>query len=108
MTETQTLQLFIEDVKNFVVLLLWLWLCAICRTEATSKEEVKDGDPTIASTYVGETSKTIQERLRKHWSWRRESKRGVAHIQAPGNVPQWPGGQWSSIGQPWPDRQVRG
>lgn len=43
-------------------------VCASCHPEATGKGEIKDGDPTIPSIYVGETSRTIQERLKEHWS----------------------------------------
>ena len=43
-------------------------VCAVCNQGATGKEEIKDMDTEFPSLYVGETSRTVQERGREHWA----------------------------------------
>ena len=43
-------------------------VCVLCNAGAGSKDEVKDLDMEVPSLYVGETSRTIQERAREHWA----------------------------------------
>ena len=44
-------------------------ICSECNPGAGEKEEIKGcGDPEKPSIYVGETSRSIQERGREHWS----------------------------------------
>ena len=50
-------------------------ICGTCNTEAGSKEEVKGSNPDVPSIYVGETSRTIQERALEHWAALRGSKK---------------------------------
>ena len=43
-------------------------ICVTCNPGARGKDEVKNNDPDTPSIYVGETSRTIQERLSEHWA----------------------------------------
>ena len=54
--------------------------CAACNTMAGSKEGVKETDPEIPSLYVGESSRTIQERGLEHWADFRRNKKD-SHIR---------------------------
>ena len=42
-------------------------VCSTCNPGARAKGELVDVDPTIPSIYVGETSRTVQERAIEHW-----------------------------------------
>ena len=53
--------------------------CAACNTMAGSKEGVKETDPEIPSLYVGESSRTIQERGLEHWAAFKRNKKD-SHI----------------------------
>ena len=52
-------------------------VCSICNKGAKDKGELKDVDPLIPSVYVGETSRTVQERAREHWAATRGSSKEV-------------------------------
>ena len=42
-------------------------VCSQCNPGAGSKRELEGVDPNIPSIYVGETSRTVQERAKEHW-----------------------------------------
>ena len=50
-------------------------ICEKCNPGAGGKEEVTGSNPDHASIYVGETSRTIQERGREHWAAARGSSK---------------------------------
>ena len=50
-------------------------VCGICNKGAAGKGAVKGSNPDIASIYVGETSRTIQERAVEHWAAYNGSKK---------------------------------
>ena len=50
-------------------------ICSKCNIGAGSKEEVVGTDPEVPSIYVGETSRTIQERGEEHWAAARGSRK---------------------------------
>ena len=50
-------------------------VCSSCNPGARSKEELVDVDPDIPSIYVGETSRTVQERTLEHWRAARGSRK---------------------------------
>ena len=52
-------------------------VCSICNEGAGSKKELEKVDPLIPSIYVGETSRTVQERALEHWADTRGSSKGV-------------------------------
>ena len=52
-------------------------VCSLCNKGAGAKGELKDVDPLIPSIYVGETSRTIQERAREHWAATKGSKKDL-------------------------------
>ena len=54
--------------------------CATCNTKASSKEGVTETDSDIPSLYVGESSRTIQERGLEHWADFRRNKKD-SHIR---------------------------
>ena len=43
-------------------------ICGTCNSGARGKGEVKGADPEVPSIYVGETSRSIQERGMEHWN----------------------------------------
>ena len=43
-------------------------ICAECNKGAGGKEEVREVDTQVPSLYIGETSRTLQERGREHWA----------------------------------------
>ena len=50
-------------------------ICNICNKGAGGKDEVVGADPNIPSIYVGETSRTVQERGAEHWAAARGSQK---------------------------------
>ena len=59
-------------------------VCRLCNPGATSKGELEGVNPTIPSIYVGETSRTVQERAVEHWSAARGSnnqKKETSHMR---------------------------
>ena len=58
-------------------------ICTICNPDAKKKGPLKEAKKEIPSLYVGETSRSIYERSREHWSdWRRkEDKSHIAKHQ---------------------------
>ena len=50
-------------------------ICAHCNQGAGAKEEIRDLDERIPSLYIGETSRTIQERGLEHWAAYRGNKK---------------------------------
>ena len=48
-------------------------VCTLCNPGAAAKGELEGVDPIIPSIYVGETSRTVQERALEHWSAARGS-----------------------------------
>ena len=50
-------------------------ICGVCNKGASGKDEVVMEDPTIPSIYVGESSRTIRERAKEHWSAYRGSQK---------------------------------
>ena len=57
--------------KNFV----YENFCSQCNPGAGSKGELEGADPNVPSIYVGETSRTVQERAREHWRAANGSKK---------------------------------
>ena len=54
-------------------------ICAVCVPGAKGSKPV---DPTKAVFYVGESSRSIQERSKEHWAdgrWRKEDSRMIRH-----------------------------
>ena len=68
-------------------------VCSTCNPGAGAKGELEGVDPNIPSIYVGETSRTIQERAKEHWSAARESKKkdGRSHMRE--HMEQYHGGE---------------
>ena len=58
-------------------------VCSTCNPGAGAKRELEGVDPNIPSIYVGETSRTIQERAKEHWSAARDGKKkdGRSHMK---------------------------
>ena len=55
-------------------------VCLECNPKAGAKEELKELKKDTPSVYIGETSRTIYERSKEHWSsWR--SKKEESHIR---------------------------
>ena len=50
-------------------------VCSTCNPGARAKGELEDVDPNIPSIYVGETSRTVQERAMEHWRAAKGSKK---------------------------------
>ena len=78
-------------------------ICVKYNAGAGSKDEVKSLDTEVPSLYVGETSRTIQERAKEHWAdyrggekakmrshiFRAQTQKGGGKIHAPHNqLPQ--------------------
>ena len=50
-------------------------ICRVCNPKAGSKKDLQTINTEVPSVYVGESSRSIQERLLEHWrDWRQESK----------------------------------
>ena len=48
--------------------LVYEYMCALCNPGDAAKGELENVNPDIPSIYVGETSRTIQERAVEHWT----------------------------------------
>ena len=68
-------------------------VCSICNEGAGSKKELEKVDPLIPSIYVGETSRTVQERALEHWADTRGSSKGVEGSHVLKHMEQYHGGR---------------
>ena len=67
-------------------------VCSICNEGAGAKKELTNINPEIASIYVGETSRTVQERAKEHWADTRGAK-GVEGSHMLKHMEQYHGGE---------------